>query len=79
MQHKYQQNFSFTYTAFASICYHYSELQRNMHQNCLLRGSTTFTDLPEYIWSKFRIAYPWNARSDTPKFTGASPHILILL
>ena len=49
-----------------------------MYKNCLMRGLTVFKDLPQDIYNYTRITYPSNVKSDTPKFKGVPPHILIL-
>ena len=72
------KTFHLAYTKFASFCNHYSELQRNVCDNCLLRGSTTFKHHPQDICNYVKIAYSWNATNNTLKFTGVPLHTLIL-
>ena len=66
------------FTLFSSICYHYDHLKEQLPQECPLYSSPLFLDVPPEIRSLAVVKFPWNKTSDTPKFTGIPPHVLIL-
>ena len=59
----------------ASICYHYDDLQRDIHEQSPLRSAALFRDIPDEIRRLATVRYPWNKTSDTPKITGVPPHV----
>ena len=61
---------------FASICYHYTHLSENLHQENMFRASAIFRDIPSDFLKASRIAFPWNKTEDTPSLTGIPPHVL---
>lgn len=78
IKHISPQTFHLVYMCFATVCYHYDELQKNMHPECILRNAALFRDIPKNICEYSKVAYPWDATSDTPKSTGVPPHVLVL-
>jgi len=63
---------------FASICYHYSTLDRELHANSSFRHNIFFKDIPEEFKSLSKTALPWTKTAFTPKLTGVPPHVLLL-
>ena len=66
------------WTCFASICYHHDFLTSTLHEESSFRASLFYKDIPEEFLNVARIAYPWEATSDTPKLTGVPPHVLLM-
>ena len=60
---------------FAAICHSYEFLNKNLHQQCPLRVTAVFKDIPQEIIELATCKYPWNKTEDTPKFTGILPHV----
>ena len=52
---------------FASLCFHYDFLDRELHSMNKLRGSPMFIE-----------SFPWNKSRCTPVFTGVPPHVLLM-
>lgn len=63
---------------YASICFHHKYLEEHLHATSHFCDSPFFNDIPKTIMEKARIAYPWDATSDTPMFTGIPPHASLL-
>jgi hypothetical protein len=63
---------------FASVCFHRNYLDEHLHKNLPFRDSPFFKDIPQAVLNAARIAYPWDATEDTPKFTGIPPHVSLL-
>ncbi|KAL7550473.1 LOW QUALITY PROTEIN: hypothetical protein ACHAWF_014863 [Thalassiosira exigua] len=63
---------------FASICYSYEHLNKNLHQECPLRNAAVFRDIPDNIVRCAQVRYSWNKTPDTPKLTGIPPHVVQL-
>ena len=63
---------------FASICYHHTFLDKNLHPNNPFRNAAIFKDIPKDVRDCSRTAYPWSSTADTPQITGVPPHILIM-
>ena len=63
---------------FASLCYHYEYLCKNLHKKSVLRGAPVFQNITEDMVKMTRVAYPWNSTKDTPTFTGIPPHVTTL-
>ena len=59
---------------FASICFHYEHLNENLHEQCPLKATALFKDIPDEIISLAAVKYPWNETEDTPHLTGIPPH-----
>ena len=51
--------FELAIRCFASICYHYEELNTDMHKNCIPQSAAVFKDIPRNILDVAVIAYPW--------------------
>ena len=66
------------WSCFASICYHHTFLTNTLHEESTFRASLFYKDIPEEFLKIARIAYPWEATSDTPKLTGIPPHVLLM-
>ena len=64
---------------FASICYHYDNLDARLSSKNRLRTSAMFIEATKEIRSYAVIRYPWNKTSNTPLFTGLPPHIMIMV
>jgi len=60
---------------FASICYKYQYLNKNLHDKCPLRNAAVFKDIPDEIVKLAVTRYEWDKTSDTPTFTGIPPHV----
>jgi hypothetical protein len=63
---------------FASVCFHHKFLDDTLHEKSTFRESLFFKDIPVAFTERSRIAYPWDATKDTPKFTGIPPHTTLL-
>ena len=63
---------------FASVCFHYKNLNDNLHPRNPFRISTIWKDLQPQVRSHARIAYPQNKTLETPAFTGIPPHVSLL-
>lgn len=63
---------------FASLCYHYDDLCKNLDKACLLRHSPVFRDLAEAkeFRNRAKTAFPWNSTMDTPQLNGIPPYVL---
>jgi hypothetical protein len=61
----------------ASICYHYPYLLIHLSQECPLRASPLFRDIPVNLKNHVRLGYPWAKSDYTPTFTGLPPHTLL--
>lgn len=66
------------FMCFASICYHFEVLERDLHPQNILRSSAFFKDIPTEFKQLIRTSLPWTKTAYTPKITGIPPHILIL-
>ena len=47
-------------------------------KRCSFRASAYFKDVPDGLIKCTSIAYPWDARKFTPKFTGIPPHMTLM-
>ena len=63
---------------FASLCYHFEYLKRNMHQACVLRSAPLFRDIPKVLRDLAVIKFPWNKTIETPTLSGIPPHVINL-
>ena len=65
---------------FASICYHYENLDRNLHEKNVLRVSPIFISAARA--GEFRkysvVSFPWMKTSFAPFFTGIPPHVMTM-
>ena len=72
------QTWNMVLFCFASLCYHYNYLCRNLHKECILRGSPVFQNISEKLMNFAKIAYPWTSTKDTPTLTGIPPHVTLM-
>ena len=72
------QTWNVVLSCFATLCYHYNYLGRNLHKACILRASPVFYNINEKLLKMVRIAYPWASTIDTPTFTGIPPHVTLM-
>jgi hypothetical protein len=63
---------------FASICYHFEDLDRTISPANNLRTSPMFIAATDDIRRYTVCCYPWNRISKTPVFTGVPPHVLMM-
>ena len=63
---------------FASICYHYTHLCDNMHDECRFRASPFFIDIPQEFMDCSKVIHPWESSKFSPKITGVPPHVLLM-
>jgi hypothetical protein len=64
---------------FASICYHYQDLDRTAIPTNRLRTSPMFIAATTDDIRRYEVCcYPWNKSSKTPVFTGVPPHVLMM-
>ena len=72
--------FIFLRFIFASIYYHYENLDRNLHEKNVLRVSSIFIAAARA--GEFRkyavVSLPWTKTDFTPFFTGIPPHAMIM-
>ena len=64
---------------FASICFHYDNLKRDLSETNRVRASTMFIEATKETRSYATIRYPWNKTCNTPIFTGVPPHVMIMV
>jgi len=64
---------------FASICYHYDDLNFNLSTRHRLRASQLFIGATRNIRKYTVIQFPWNKSSSTPGFTGLPPHVVLMV
>ena len=48
-----------------------------LHEECPLRASPIFRDIPSDIMLIAQISHPWNSTEETSEFTGIPSHILL--
>ena len=63
---------------FAAICYYYPFLNEKIAPECTLCALLVFLDIPPEVYSLAVVKVTWNKTTDTPKFTGISPHVMML-
>mmetsp|Transcript_8451 Transcript_8451/g.12231 ORF Transcript_8451/g.12231 Transcript_8451/m.12231 type:complete len:297 (-) Transcript_8451:662-1552(-) len=74
------QTFGLLRYLFACLCYHYKYLDEKLHETSQLRASSVFIEAAVFEHAdRATTAFPWNATSYTPKFTGVPPHVMILV
>ena len=72
------QTFKIMTNCFASICYHYDYLDRNLHPRSRVRQAPLYQQCKDEWKALSVISYPWSTTRNSPKLTGIPPHVVLL-